>query len=72
MIGVTAAASAGAYFLRGDIRIDIACPVAIGIMGGSILGAKALMKMPSQLIRKIFVFAMIIVGLQMITKGFYL
>lgn len=69
MIGVTATASAGAYFLRGDIRPEIACPVAIGIIFGSILGAKAMSELPANAIRKVFVAVMIIVSIQMIMKG---
>jgi hypothetical protein len=30
MIGVTAAASAGAYFMRGNITTEVAGPVALG------------------------------------------
>lgn len=70
MIGVTATASAGAYFLRGDIRPEIACPVAIGIIFGSFTGAKAMTRMPAQHIRKIFVVVLVIVSIQMIVKGF--
>ncbi|MFZ4714008.1 MAG: sulfite exporter TauE/SafE family protein [Bacteriovoracaceae bacterium] len=69
MIGVTATASAGAYLLRGDIEPAIATPVALGIILGSFLGAKAMVRLPAEKIRKIFVFVIIIVSVQMITKG---
>lgn len=69
MIGVTASASAGAYFLRGDIRTEIAAPVAVGIIMGSFIGAKVMPKIPAQIIRKCFVSVMIIVAIQMIYKG---
>jgi hypothetical protein len=69
MIGVTATASAGAYLLRGDIRPQIACPVALGIIVGSWIGAKAMTKMPAAQIRKIFVVVLVIVSIQMIMKG---
>lgn len=39
MKGVTAAASAGAYFMRGAIVPEIAGPVALGSVVGAILGA---------------------------------
>ncbi len=42
MIGVTAAASAGAYFMRGDIVTAIAAPVALGSVVGAIAGARIL------------------------------
>lgn len=69
MIGVTAAGSAGAYFLKGDIRPEIACPVAIGIILGSWIGARVMPKLPSRVIRQIFVVFMTIVSVQMIAKG---
>jgi uncharacterized protein len=69
MIGVTASASAGAYFLKGDVRPEIAAPVAVGIIIGSYFGAKLMVKLPAQLIRKIFVVVLVIVSIQMIAKG---
>jgi uncharacterized protein len=69
MIGVTATASAGAYFLKGDIRPEIACPVALGIIIGSWIGAKAMTRMPASKIRKIFIVVLLIVSIQMIMKG---
>lgn len=69
MIGVTAAGSAGAYFLQGDIRPEIACPVAVGIILGSWVGARIMPKLPAATIRRIFVIFMVIVSVQMISKG---
>lgn len=69
MIGVTATASAGAFFLRGDIRPEIACPVSLGILIGSWVGAGVMTKMPAATIKKIFVVVLIIVSIQMIVKG---
>jgi hypothetical protein len=40
MIGVTAAASAIVYFRRGDILASFAAPLAVGVFGGSLLGAR--------------------------------
>ena len=69
MIGVTASASAGAYFLKGDVRPEIAAPVAVGIIIGSFIGAKLMVRMPAQRIRQIFVVVLSIVSVQMILKG---
>jgi uncharacterized membrane protein YfcA len=69
MIGVTASASAGAYFLRGDIKPEIASPVAIGIIIGAWIGAKVMPKMNAASIRKVFIVVMVIVSIQMIMKG---
>ncbi len=70
MIGVTATASAGAFLMRGDIRPEIAAPVAVGIIVGSWIGAKVMTRMPAAQIRKIFVIVLTIVSIQMIIKGF--
>ncbi|MGZ3743209.1 MAG: sulfite exporter TauE/SafE family protein [Pseudobdellovibrionaceae bacterium] len=69
MIGVTATASAGAFLLRGDVRPEIAAPVAVGIIIGSWMGAHSMAKIPTYIIRKIFVIVLSIVSLQMIFKG---
>lgn len=70
MIGVTSAASAGAYLIRGDIHPEIAGPVAVGIIVGSWFGARAMVKMNPEIIRKIFIGLLIITAGQMIIKGF--
>lgn len=70
MIGVTATASAGAYLLKGDVQPDIAAPVALGIIAGSWVGAKIMVGMKPEIIRKIFVILLTLVSIQMIIKGF--
>jgi uncharacterized protein len=40
MVGVTAAASAVVYYRRGDILVEIAAPLAVGVFLGSLLGAR--------------------------------
>jgi len=40
MIGVTAAASAIVYYRRGDILVEFAAPLAVGVFMGSLLGAR--------------------------------
>ena len=40
MIGVTAAASAMVYYRRGDILVEYAAPLAVGVFVGSLLGAR--------------------------------
>lgn len=69
MIGVTASASAGAYLIRGDIKPEIASPVALGIIVGAFLGAKVMPKLDASLLRKIFIVFVVIVAVQMIIKG---
>jgi len=65
MIGVTAAASAGAYFVRGDIDIGIAGPVALGSVAGALLGARLLMGLPADRLRLFFVIVLALLAVQM-------
>ena len=69
MIGVTAAASAGLYFARGDINTFIAGPVAAGILVGAMIGARVMGRLHSALIRYVFVVVLLIVSVQMLLKG---
>ncbi|MCU1246427.1 MAG: hypothetical protein JWN02_2337 [Acidobacteria bacterium] len=69
MIGVTAAASAGLYFTRGQIDPFIAAPVAIGVLAGAFAGSKTLGRIGSRAIRVTFVVVLVIVSLQMLLKG---
>ena len=62
MIGVTAAASAGAYFLHGDIHPEIAGPVALGSVLGSVLGARILVAVSSEHVRLLFVVVLLGLG----------
>jgi uncharacterized membrane protein YfcA len=69
MIGVTAAASAGMYFARGQIDPLIAAPVAIGVLAGSMLGARYLGRATNKLIRMIFVVVLLVIALEMLQRG---
>jgi uncharacterized membrane protein YfcA len=70
MIGVTAAASASAYFLRGEIVSAIAGPVALGSVIGAIAGARVLMKVRSERLRLLFLSMLLLVACQMLMQGF--
>src|ERR1700675_4684217 len=65
MMGVTAAASAGAYFMRGDIVPAIAGPVALGSVVGSLIGARILMAVSNDGVRLPFVVVLVALALQM-------
>jgi uncharacterized protein len=71
MIGVTAAASAGAYFLRGDIVTAIAGPVALGSVVGAVLGARILMRVPNDKLRVLFVIVLVALAMQMLCEAFH-
>jgi uncharacterized membrane protein YfcA len=70
MIGVTAAASAGAYFLRGEIVTDVAGPVALGSVLGAVLGARILMRVSSEKMRLLFVVVLVVLAAQMMLGAF--
>jgi uncharacterized membrane protein YfcA len=69
MIGVTAAASAGIYFSRGDILPLIAAPVVLGILLGAFVGARLMTRLSNKTLRLIFLPVMVIIALQMVLRG---
>jgi uncharacterized membrane protein YfcA len=69
MIGVTAAASAGVYFARGDVDPFIAAPVAAGVLLGAGIGSRLLGRLPAQVIRRLFVVVLLWVSAEMLRRG---
>jgi uncharacterized protein len=69
MIGVTAAASAGVYFARGDIDSFVAAPVAAGVLAGAVVGSRLLPRVQSRTVRIIFTVALLWVSVQMLLRG---
>ncbi len=70
MIGVTAAASAGVYMSRGYIDPGLSMPVMLGVLSGSLLGTKILVKAETSWLRLVFSAVILVLGLQMLYKGF--
>ena len=70
MIGVTAAASAGVYFWRGDVVPVVAAPVALGVLVGSTVGARLLLRFPNIAVRLIFIPVLVGVAIEMLLRGF--
>lgn len=69
MIGVTAAASAGIYLHRGYVDPGLAFPVMLGVLAGSLLGARLLVRARVSLLRGIFVVVIMALGVEMIVNG---
>ncbi len=69
MIGVTAAASAGIYLARGYIDPGVAMPVMLGVLLGSLLGARVLPEARTRTLRFVFALVIVALGLEMIYKG---
>jgi uncharacterized membrane protein YfcA len=69
MIGVTAAASAGIYLSRGYIEPALAMPVMLGVLGGSLIGAKQLVGARVRVLRWIFAGVVGVMAVEMIVSG---
>ena len=72
MIGVTAAASASVYLLRGDVHPLLAAPLIIGVAGGALLGTRVLKVTPPTRVKVAFGILLAAISLLMILKGFNL
>ena|SRR5882724_1020048 len=70
MISVTAAASAGAYFMHGDIVTSVAGPIALGSVVGAVLGARILIRASNASVRLLFVVVLILFAAQMLLQAF--
>jgi uncharacterized membrane protein YfcA len=69
MIGVTAAASAGVYLSRGYIDPGLAMPVMLGVLAGSLLGTRILLRTETKVLRIVFSIVIVLLGLEMLYKG---
>jgi uncharacterized protein len=69
MIGVTAAASAGIYLSRGYIDPALAMPVTLGVLAGSLIGTKVLVKTRTRWLRLVFSAVIVVLGIEMLHQG---
>jgi hypothetical protein len=69
MIGVTAAASAGVYLRRGYIDPGLAMPVMLGVLMGSLVGARLLTRAKTGLLRMVFSIIIFALAIEMIFRG---
>ena len=69
MIGVTAAASAGIYLRHGYVDPGLAMPVMLGVLAGSMVGARLLFGTPTRRLRLLFAAVIVAIGLDMIYHG---
>jgi uncharacterized membrane protein YfcA len=68
MIGVTAATSALVYYGRGDLRLDIAGPLVVGVFSGSLIGARLAPRIRTRAIAYLLIALMIYLSGQMAYK----
>ncbi len=71
MIGVTAAASAGVYLSRGYVDPGLSMPVMLGVLAGSLLGSRVLVKAETKSLRLVFSVVILVLGLQMLYQGIW-
>ncbi len=69
MIGVTAAASAGIYLDRGYIDPGLSMPVMLGVLAGSLVGSRILVKTQTKWLRLVFSAVIVLLGIEMLYKG---
>ncbi len=70
MIGVTAAASAGVYLGRGYIDPGLSMPVMLGVLAGSVAGARLLASARTRSLRLVFAAVIAVLAVEMIYNGF--
>ncbi len=69
MIGVTAAASAIVYLLRGGIDPYVAGPTAVGVFVGAMVGSRVASRIDVRLLRILFVGVMAVTAVQMAVRA---
>jgi uncharacterized protein len=69
MIGVTAAASAGIYLRRGFVAPGLAMPVVLGVLLGSVIGTRVLVRARTPWLRLLFALAIAALGIEMAYGG---
>ncbi|MGB7355119.1 MAG: sulfite exporter TauE/SafE family protein, partial [Acidobacteriaceae bacterium] len=69
MIGVTAAASAGLYLKSGYMAPSLVMPVMLGVLAGSLIGSRLLVRAPVRILKVVFSFLIIAMGAEMIVNS---
>jgi uncharacterized membrane protein YfcA len=69
MIDVTAAAGSSIYWSLGYIQPFFAVATAIGVLAGSFMGSKVLLRLRSATVRHIFTVILAALGIQMLLRG---
>lgn len=69
IIGVTALAGTSIYLFAGLIQPGLAAPVILGVVAGAFLGTRILVRLSNQAVRKVFLFILLILAVEMIVRG---
>jgi uncharacterized membrane protein YfcA len=69
MIGVTATASVGIYLSRGYVQPGLAMPVMLGVLAGSLAGARILPGAGARSLRFVFGGVVVLLAAEMLYNG---
>lgn len=69
MIGVTASASAGVYFHRGQLEPSLCAPVALGALAGAVVGASVLPRLKVGGLRRAFAVVVALAGVEVMRRA---
>ncbi|MFF1539158.1 sulfite exporter TauE/SafE family protein [Microbacterium sp. NPDC058269] len=70
MIGVTACGAAAAYLLAGTLDLQLAAPVVLGSLAGSVIGAQVLIRLAGHSLRIVFMVVLIALAIPMAANAF--
>jgi uncharacterized membrane protein YfcA len=69
IIGVTALAGASVYLASGWIDPGQAGLVILGVLVGSIAGTRVLVRLSNQIVRRIFLVLLVVMGIEVLVRG---
>jgi uncharacterized membrane protein YfcA len=69
IIGVTALAGTSVYLAAGMIDPGLAAPIILGVVFGATLGTHLLVRLTNQMVHRIFLGVLLILGVEMIIRG---
>lgn len=71
IIGVTALAGTSVYLAAGMIDPGLAAPVILGVVFGAFMGTRVLVRLTNQVVRRIFLGVLLVLGVEMILRGIW-
>lgn len=69
IIGVTALSGASVYLSRGLVEPNLAAPTILGVLGGSWVGTRTLVRLKNESVRRFFLVVLLVLGAEMIYRG---
>ncbi len=69
IIGITALAGSSVFFASGYLKPGLAVPIILGVLAGSWIGSKLLVRMVEEAVRRLFLVILLVIALEMIWRG---